>query len=171
MEENRLLEKEILYTLLEEIKSLKEESKNLKEEIKNLKNNNGLRINKTLKKEIFNKDVEFLLKILEYQDHRTEIEFFKEYYFEECPIKVISERKIKIHTKKGWIDDYNGYRTTEILCSNIYRSLLSVNNNDYIDDSNQFLSNQMYLNKFLDPKYCRNVFNKIKIFIVDHENE
>ena len=175
---NAEMNTELLSSILSEIQFLRKSTEELREENQQLKNQLRLlessterKLNKKLKKEILKvDDKEFLLNILKYQDHRTELELFKYYYFDECPIKIISERKIKIFTDKGWIDDYDGYRTTEILSCNIYRTLLKVNNMDNIEDSEVFLKNQMYLNKFLDDKYRRLVYKKIKLYMIDHED-
>lgn len=161
-------------SLKEEVDELKSEISDLTNEVNNFRNNPNLKMNKNrfiFKKETLKLDKEFLLRILKYNDHRTELELFKEYYLngdECCPIQVVSERKIRLFTKNGWILDRNGYKMEEILCSNIYRTLIGVNTLENIQNGDTFVQNQTYLNKLLTDKiYRRNLYNRIRNHLMD----
>ena len=85
----------LLIPLLNELRDLKEEVRQLK-----LGYNECPKKILILKKEILKLDSHFLLKILKYNDHRTEFELFKAYYMNEntqCPIIVSNNHKIKIY--------------------------------------------------------------------------
>jgi len=158
----------LLIPLLTEIRELKEEVRQLKcEKIEYPKPT------LILKKEIFKLDNKFLLKLLSYNDHRTEIELFKAYYLKEntqCPIIVTNNHKIKILTNNGWEDDYDGYNMLDIITSNIYRTLLSVNTLENIENGELFMRNQIYLNKFLDYRYKNIVYKKIRDYLKHLQN-
>ena len=158
----------LLIPLLNELRELKEEVKQLK-----LGYNHYPKKVLILKKEILKLDNSFLLKILKYNDHRTEFELFKAYYMNEniqCPIIVSNNHKIKILTENGWEDDYEGYKMLDIITSNIYRTLLSVNTLENIENGDLFMKNQQYLNKFLDYRYKNLVYKKIRDYLKHFQN-
>ena len=158
----------LLIPLLTEIRELKEEVRMLK-----IGYNEHPKKILILKKEILKLDNSFLLKILKYNDHRTEFELFKSYYMNEnaqCPIIVSNNHKIKILTENGWEDDYEGYKMLDIITSNIYRTLLSVNTLENIENGDLFMKNQQYLNKFLDYRYKNLVYKKIRDYLKHYQN-
>lgn len=158
----------LLIPLLNELRDLKEEVRQLK-----LGYNECPKKILILKKEILKLDSHFLLKILKYNDHRTEFELFKAYYMNEntqCPIIVSNNHKIKILTENGWEDDYEGYKMLDIITSNIYRTLLSVNTLENIENGDLFMKNQQYLNKFLDYRYKNLVYKKIRDYLKHYQN-
>jgi hypothetical protein len=157
----------LVLPLLSELRELKDEVKSLKQQ-----NSNMITKNKSLvfKKEILKIEPKILLKILDYNSHRTELELFKLYYLKnndihECPIDIITDKKIKYYSEDGWKMDYEGYETLDILCYNIYRTLLSINTLENIENSEKFLKNQTYLNKFLDNRYRNIVYKKIRDYL------
>ena len=88
----------------------------------------------------------------------------------QCPIIVSNNHKIKILTENGWEDDYEGYKMLDIITSNIYRTLLSVNTLENIENGDIFMKNQQYLNKFLDYRYKNLVYKKIRDYLKHFQN-
>ena len=73
--------------------------------------------------------------------------------------------KIMYYANNQWIEDKNGYLMTEIFCHNIQRTLLSVNRRENFETSEEFINNQLYINKFTNPRYHRLVYKEIRALI------
>ena len=152
------------------VKNLEDEIIKLKLEIESLKKFIREKENRSVinfKKEIMQLDRQFLLDVLKYNDHRTEKKIFKQYYKEgdKCSVRVISARKIMYYTDDHWKEDMDGCLMIEIFCHNIQRALLSVNRRENFTTSEEFINNQIYINKFTNKKYHRQVYKEIRTLI------
>ena len=150
--------------ILNELKELRNEIEIIKSKIEDNKENNIVNI----KKEELRLDKEYIIEMLNHRNHITEINIFNKYYMDEkeCPIKVEGMRKIYIYINNKWVLDMDGKILTDILCQNIQRTLTSINTTDNIKNMGNFIENQIYINKFNNYNYCRDVYKNIRTHII-----
>lgn len=152
-----------LSLILKELRDIKNDINMIKSKLNDKEENNII----NLKKEVLNLDMDYLVSMLNHRSHLTEINIFKKYYMDglTCPVKIEGVRKILIYMNDNWILDMNGKILTDILCMNIQRTLTGVNVIDNIENMEKFLENQLYINKFNDYKYRREVYKSIINYI------
>jgi len=148
--------------------SSKKSSKDLCKDLSNDYNFNY----KDLKEEYIELDFNFVKSCLDSANIESDIKMFKKMYIDNIPKEYYPIRHIK-KKFQYWLDgnmnddDTNATYIKNTILNNIEKYYLKVNiYENYVNDLDQFLKNQDYINKLHDEKYKDKFLSKI-ILIID----
>lgn len=144
---------------------------NINKTIKNLENKISTKnfYIKEIKIETFNLDLEYVKECLETNSIKTDFGIIKKLYFSVdenfYPIKIGSHKKLLYWLDNKWNIDNEKY-VSNILSKNLKNCYLKANTFDnYKDNDDLFLSNQLYIGKLSDEKYKDSLEKLLKSFL------
>ncbi len=158
------LEKDII-NILETLKKIDERLSILENKV--IINNNEEQNIMEVKIQEFIIDKDIIIKCLEHNDIKYDLNLIKKIYFENINIKCIkynNNKNIEYWNNRSWNIDIN--ILYDILIKNVINSYLIINNFDnYSNNIEQFMKNQTYIMGMSDEKYKEKFIKAFKILL------
>lgn len=122
---------------------------------------NQLNVLPQLKKEYFDIDNEFVVKVMLYKDHRTILKIIEKYYENGYPFKYKRGEGFDYYVNGKWIHDTYGDIILDILLYNVKILLFKSNIFDNFN-LNQISENQNFIHSISINKFKRNFIKHLK---------